>query len=148
MEMPIGCTAPIDEDQALRILLQQDQSHNEEEEFLRQQDSFVEVPEHEAAITISGHTGWSSSDTPEHTYRRRDTIQSYDAMLESLNLLSGSCIRTPDVDDFLKRFSKAEEEPLEKDDFEPIPSAPVSFKTRFSMTKKKLILLLRNSSRC
>ncbi|XP_059474947.1 pleckstrin homology domain-containing family M member 1 [Neocloeon triangulifer] len=122
-EMSIGRTAPIDEDRALKILLSQ---HHQDDEVFHQvasEEELEEEPEMARPITISGHSGWSSSDSPELP-RRRDTIQSYDAMLESLNMLSGSCIRTPDVDDFLRRFPKEDMEPKEKDDYEAIPSAP------------------------
>jgi hypothetical protein len=124
----------IDEDQALRILLDQNSTQEDPQELTKgdcdhgepSMESGADLPRNPAMI--SGHSGWSSSESPEQSpnFKRRDTTQSYDAMLESLSLLSGACIRTPEVDDFLKRFSKEEEAQVEKDDFEAIPSAPVS----------------------
>ncbi|CAB3385986.1 Hypothetical predicted protein [Cloeon dipterum] len=124
-EQSAGWTVPIDEDQALKMLLSQHHEAEWEEETKTPDAEEDEKEEREVArpITISGHSGWSSSDSPELPRARRDTIQSYDAMLESYTLFSGACIRTPDVDDFLKRFTKVEE-PKEKDDFVAIPSAP------------------------
>ena len=133
---PTSGMGSIDEDQALRILL--NQNSTEEPKAPTKSDlnhgepsmeSGAELPRNPAMI--SGHSGWSSSESPEQSpnFKRRDTTQSYDAMLESLSLLSGACIRTPEVDDFLKRFSKEEEAQVEKDDFEAIPSAPVSRST-------------------
>lgn len=123
----------IDEDQALRILLNQNSTHEEQDDLTSDQVHCEPSMESRADLLrnpamISGHSGWSSSESPEQSpnFKRRDTNQSYDAMLESLSMLSGACIRTPEVDDFLKRFYKEEEALVEKDDFEAIPSAPVS----------------------
>jgi hypothetical protein len=124
----------IDEDQALRILLNQNSMQEDPQEPTKSDSHHGESSMEPAAnlprnpAMISGHSGWSLSESPEQSpnFKQRDTTQSYDAMLESLSLLSGACIRTPEVDDFLKRFSKKEERKVEKDDFEAIPSAPVS----------------------
>ncbi|KAF4522537.1 hypothetical protein B566_EDAN009985 [Ephemera danica] len=130
LPIPHRTAAPIDEDEALKIILRQPEpeftqagsTSNSNAGTPRNTDIPIRAEDGQEPLSSLGNSlaargGWSSasfedeeegeggeeSSTPE----AQTVPQSYDALLESYNLLSGDYVRTPDLRDFLKKFSES-----------------------------------------